>query len=34
MLVRAFLAEALDMVAHEGARAMLETVIERWWVTA
>ena len=31
MLVRAFLAEALDMVADEGARSMLDGVLERWW---
>jgi Fe-S cluster assembly protein SufD len=31
MLVRAFLAEALDMVQHEAARAMLERVIDAWW---
>ena len=31
MLVRAFLAEALDPIAHEGARAMLEEAVEAWW---
>ncbi len=31
MLVRAFLAEALDMIAHDGARALLDEVLERWW---
>ncbi|MGI4939803.1 MAG: SufB/SufD family protein, partial [Janthinobacterium lividum] len=31
MLVRAFLAEALDPIQHEGARAMLERAVERWW---
>jgi Fe-S cluster assembly protein SufD len=31
LLVRAFLAEALDMVAHDGARALLDGVLERWW---
>ena len=31
MLVRAFLAEALDPIAHEGARAMLEAAVQRWW---
>ncbi len=28
MLVRAFLAEALDPIAHEGARAMLEAAVD------
>jgi Fe-S cluster assembly protein SufD len=32
LLVRAFLAEALDMVAHDGARALLDGVLERWWM--
>ncbi|MBN9510285.1 MAG: Fe-S cluster assembly protein SufD, partial [Alphaproteobacteria bacterium] len=31
MLVRAFLAEALDPLAHEAGRAMLEAAVERWW---
>ena len=31
ILVRAFLAEALDPIAHEGARAMLERAIDAWW---
>lgn len=31
ILVRAFLAEALDPIAHEGARTLLETAIETWW---
>ncbi len=31
MLVRAFLAEALDPITHEGARALLEVAVERWW---
>ncbi len=31
LLVRAFLAEALDPIGHEGARAMLEGAVERWW---
>ncbi len=31
MLVRAFLAEALDAVTHNGARAVLETAVEGWW---
>ena len=31
ILVRAFLAEALDPIAHEGARAMLEAAVEGWW---
>ena len=32
MLVQAFLGEALDMVADEPARAMLDNVISSWWV--
>ena len=32
MLVRAFLTEALDMVAHEGARAMFENAVTHWWI--
>ncbi len=31
ILVRAFLTEAMDPVTHEGARALLERAIERWW---
>ncbi len=31
MLVRAFLAEAIDGVSDEGARAILERAIEGWW---
>ena len=31
MLVRAFLAEALDAVTHEAARAVLESAVEGWW---
>jgi Fe-S cluster assembly protein SufD len=31
MLVRAFLAEALDAVSHEAARAVLESAVEGWW---
>ena len=31
MLVRAFLSEALDPIAHEGARAAMETAIATWW---
>ena len=31
MLVRAFLAEALDPIAHEEARAMLEAAVDAWW---
>jgi Fe-S cluster assembly protein SufD len=31
MLVRAFLAEALDAVSHDAARAVLESAIEGWW---
>ncbi len=31
ILVRAFLAEAMDPIAHEGARALLEGAIEAWW---
>ena len=32
MLVQAFLGEALDMVADEAARALLDDVISAWWV--
>ena len=31
ILVRAFLAEAMDPIGHEGARALLERAIENWW---
>ncbi len=31
MLVRAFLAEAIDPIAHAEGRALLERAIERWW---
>jgi len=31
ILVRAFLAEAMDPIAHEDARALLEGAIETWW---
>jgi Fe-S cluster assembly protein SufD len=31
ILVRAFLAEALDPIAHAGARAALDQAVERWW---
>ena len=31
ILVRAFLAEAMDPIAHEDARALLERAIEQWW---
>ena len=31
MLVRAFLAEALDAVTHDAVRAVLEAAVERWW---
>ncbi len=31
MLVRAFLAEALDAVSHAAARAVLESAVEGWW---
>lgn len=31
ILVRAFLGEALDMVQDEGARALLDGVIDAWW---
>ncbi len=32
MLVRAFLAEGLDMIADVEARALLDRVIDRWWL--
>ncbi len=31
MLVRAFLAEALDPIAHDAGRAMLEAAVSAWW---
>jgi len=31
MLIRAFLAEALEPVEHEAARAVFEAAIEDWW---
>jgi Fe-S cluster assembly protein SufD len=31
LLVRAFLAEALEPVRHEAARALMEQMLERWW---
>jgi Fe-S cluster assembly protein SufD len=31
MLVRAFLQEALDLVTHEGARALFDDVLSAWW---
>jgi Fe-S cluster assembly protein SufD len=31
MLVRAFLAEALDPITHQAGRAAMEAAIERWW---
>ncbi len=31
MLVRAFLAEALDPIAHAGGRALLERAVAQWW---
>ncbi len=31
ILVRAFLVEAIDLITHEGARAMLDDAIARWW---
>ncbi len=31
MLVHAFLAEALDAVSHDAARAVLESAVEGWW---
>lgn len=31
ILVRAFLAEALDPIAHREVRAALEAAVERWW---
>ena len=34
MLVRAFLGEALDMVEDDRARALLDDVIDAWWVYA
>jgi Fe-S cluster assembly protein SufD len=34
LLIQAFLAEALDFVADPAARAMLDGVLQRWWVEA
>jgi Fe-S cluster assembly protein SufD len=31
MLIRAFLAEAIDGIAHEGGRAAMEAATEAWW---
>jgi Fe-S cluster assembly protein SufD len=31
MLVRAFLTEALDPIAHEGTRLAMEAAIAMWW---
>jgi Fe-S cluster assembly protein SufD len=31
ILVRAFLSEALDPIAHDTARAAMEAAIEDWW---
>jgi Fe-S cluster assembly protein SufD len=31
MLIRAFLADALDGIADEPARAVLESAVEHWW---
>ena len=31
LLVRAFLVEAIDLITHEGARAMLDGAIAQWW---
>ncbi len=31
ILVRAFLAEALDPIGHETGRALLEQAVEKWW---
>jgi Fe-S cluster assembly protein SufD len=31
ILVRAFLAEAIEAVTHEGARGVLEQAVTRWW---
>ena len=31
MLVRAFLAEALEAVTHEAARDALDAAVRRWW---
>ncbi len=32
ILVRAFLAEAIDPIANEDGRALLERAVERWWL--
>ncbi len=34
LLVRAFLADSLDMIADDTARSLFERVIETWWQTA
>jgi len=34
MLVRAFLAEALALVQHDGARALFEETLQAWWQAA
>ena len=34
MLVRAFLAEALALVQHDGARALFEDNLQAWWQAA
>jgi len=31
ILVRAFLAEAIDLVGHEGIRGVLDRLVESWW---
>jgi Fe-S cluster assembly protein SufD len=31
ILIRAFLAESLDTIAHESVRAAMEHAVERWW---
>lgn len=33
MLVRAFLTDAFEAVAHEGLRQVFEDAVERWWTT-
>jgi Fe-S cluster assembly protein SufD len=34
MLVHAFLSEALDLVAHDDARALFEAALQGWWEQA
>jgi Fe-S cluster assembly protein SufD len=34
MLIRAFLAEAIDPISHDEGRAAMEQAIEAWWATA